>query len=242
MARRRKLDPCLRNARKGEKIFSSIIGTGAKMAMGSNGKSSNSGCMLIFIVILAISIFISACSKDTSNKPAKEKAKSESTTRPVDTLQMALNKADSIINSGELVHLETFEIGKIKNIFINVEKVTTKNDMFSHINIKKDCGNDYYYSWENKIILKEEIKYYIDALNEMQKNIERTVTHEERYSYNTKSGLTTLLYNENNNKGWKFALKFREGNNGTEYLNNNNIDDLKLLLDKCILKINEIQK
>ena len=76
----------------------------------------------------------------------------------------------------------------------------------------------------------------------MQKNIERTVTHEERYSYNTKSGLTTLLYNENNNKGWKFALKFREGNNGTEYLNNNNIDDLKLLLDKCILKINEIQK
>ena len=52
MARRR-LDPCSRNARKGEKIFSSIIGTGLKLATSSGSKrktASNNGCMVIIIL------------------------------------------------------------------------------------------------------------------------------------------------------------------------------------------------
>ena len=43
---RRRLDPCSRNARKGEKIFSYIIGTGLKLATGSSGRgrsASNGG-------------------------------------------------------------------------------------------------------------------------------------------------------------------------------------------------------
>lgn len=60
MARRR-LDPCSRNARKGEKIFSSIIGTGLKLATSSGSKretASNNGCMVIIILatILTTSI------------------------------------------------------------------------------------------------------------------------------------------------------------------------------------------
>lgn len=235
MARRR-LDPCTRNARKGDKILGSIIGTGLKLA-----KNSNSGCILVLMVIILLSIFASSCSNKTSRSPISGNENLKGETILADTLQIALNKADSIINSGELMHLETFEIGKIKNIFIDVEKVTTKKDTLSYINIKKDCGNDYYYSWENKIILYGEIKYYTEALNAMQNNTDRIVTHKERYGYSTKSGITTLLVNDNNNKGWQFAIKFRNGENGTEYLSYKHIEELKSLLEKCIHKIDEIK-
>ena len=62
MARRR-VDPCLRNSRKGSKILSSFIGTGLKLATNSSGKrqtSSNNGCMVVvFFVILMTSILFS---------------------------------------------------------------------------------------------------------------------------------------------------------------------------------------
>lgn len=59
---RRRLDPCSRNARKGEKIFSSIIGTGLKLATGSSGRgqsASNGGCMvtIIFAISAITSLF-----------------------------------------------------------------------------------------------------------------------------------------------------------------------------------------
>lgn len=57
---RRRLDPCSRNARKGEKIFSSIIGTGLKLATGSSGRgrsASNGGCMVIVVFVLLAFIF-----------------------------------------------------------------------------------------------------------------------------------------------------------------------------------------
>lgn len=56
MARRR-LDPCLRNARKGEKIFSSIIGTGLKLATSSGSKrkaATNSGCMVTLALTITL--------------------------------------------------------------------------------------------------------------------------------------------------------------------------------------------
>lgn len=62
MARRR-LDPCSRNARKGEKILGSIIGTGLKIATNSGSKrkaASNNGCMvtIILTIILTTSILL----------------------------------------------------------------------------------------------------------------------------------------------------------------------------------------
>ena len=54
---RRRLDPCSRNARKGEKIFISFIGTGLKLASGSSGRgrsASNGGCMVVFVVAILL--------------------------------------------------------------------------------------------------------------------------------------------------------------------------------------------
>ncbi len=71
MARRR-LDPCTRNARKGDKILGSIIGTGLKLATSSNRRSSNSGCMLVLIVMILLSVLISSCSKDNTISDKQE--------------------------------------------------------------------------------------------------------------------------------------------------------------------------
>lgn len=241
MARRR-LDPCLRNARKGGKIFGSIIGTGLKMMTSANKKNSNSGCAinLIFAVFLitCISVLITSC----NNNLSKDGNNNNQTAIVIDSLQLEQNKIDSVINSGGLTHFESYKIGKVKNIFINVNKMVINNkDTLICINLKKDCGNDYFYSWENKMILPGEVKYYIQALNEMQNNIDRKVDHEEKYMYITKSELITLLINENNNKGWIFIIKFRNDDNSIEYLSNKDIENLKLLLEKCKSKINEIK-
>lgn len=64
MARRR-LDPCSRNAKKGDKILGSIIGTSLKLITSSTKKNSNSGCLLLLIVIILLSIFASSCSNST---------------------------------------------------------------------------------------------------------------------------------------------------------------------------------
>lgn len=73
MARRR-LDPCSRNARKGEKIFSSIIGTGLKMATSSSRKSSNSGCLITIIFIISLVLCFS-CTSNNEETIAKENIK-----------------------------------------------------------------------------------------------------------------------------------------------------------------------
>lgn len=73
MARRR-LDPCSRNARKGEKIFSSIIGTGLKMATSSSRKSSNSGCLITIIFIISLVLCFS-CTSNNEENIAKENIK-----------------------------------------------------------------------------------------------------------------------------------------------------------------------
>ena len=89
MARRR-LDPCLKNARKGEKILSSIISLGLKSLTSSNKKSTNNGCMLtiIYAIFLALGIsYLASCNiknnrniaqnniEDYLNKNAKEGVK-----------------------------------------------------------------------------------------------------------------------------------------------------------------------
>lgn len=74
MARRR-LDPCTRNARKGEKILSSIIGTGLKMATSSGKRSSNNGCLMTIIFIISLTLCISCISnneKDIAKKNIEE--------------------------------------------------------------------------------------------------------------------------------------------------------------------------
>lgn len=73
MARRR-LDPCTRNARKGGKMFSSIIGTGLKMVTSSGRKSTNSGCLITIIFIISLVLCLS-CTSNNEEKIARKNIK-----------------------------------------------------------------------------------------------------------------------------------------------------------------------
>ena len=86
----------------------------------------------VFIFILAtLSVFgLAACNGE--NKPTQETVVEEQAA--VDSLAIALHEVDSILNSGQLAHLDVYEIGKIKNISISVQKASAGDWSTSWIN------------------------------------------------------------------------------------------------------------
>ena len=56
---------------------------------------------------------------------------------------VALHEIDSIMNSGRLVHRDVYEIGRLKNISISVQKLTAGEEATVWINFRKDCGGEY---------------------------------------------------------------------------------------------------
>ena len=122
-------------------------------------------------------------------------------------LTVALHEIDSIKNFGKLVHLDVFEIGKLKSISISVHKLNAGELSSVWINFRKDCGNDYYYSWEDAHLLNEEYPYFIEAINTILLNKDREVEHEERYAYVTKDDIR-FFASATNGKPWSMELSF----------------------------------
>lgn len=195
----------------------------------------------IIMIAFALSLNFTSCSKENKDSAPKENINNLVINDQIDTLQIALNMADSISNCGQLVHADIYEIGKIKTISVTVQKISAGDNSITYINLRKDCGGEYYYSWEDKRIFKEEVKYFIAALDTIKNNMNRTVNHEERYAYVTKDNIRAFLVNENKGKGWKFELSVDIlKNNSTIYLKKEEIDDLKNILQTSFNKINKI--
>ena len=157
----------------------------------------------VFIFILAtLSVFgLAACKGE--NKPTQETVVEEQAA--VDSLAIALHEVDSILNSGQLAHLDVYEIGKIKNISISVQKASAGDWSTSWINLRKDCGGEYYYSWEDARLLYDECPYFIKAINTILSNRDREVDHEERYAYMTKDDIRVFAYAKSGN-AWTIEL------------------------------------
>lgn len=116
MARRR-LDPCSRNARKGEKLFSSIIGTGLKMATSSGRKNSNSGCFITIIFIISLALCYSCISNNEEEAARKN-------------IKEYLNK--------NLQEGASLEIGKFSDLYI----ITPKDESNMPRPKQGDLGNE----------------------------------------------------------------------------------------------------
>lgn len=193
----------------------------------------------VFIFILAtLSVFgLAACNGE--NKPTQETVVEEQAT--VDSLAIALHEVDSILNSGQLAHLDVYEIGKIKNISISVQKASAGDWSTSWINLRKDCGGEYYYSWEDARLLYDECPYFIKAINTILSNREREVDHEERYAYMTKDDIRVFAYAKSGN-AWTIELSVDyHKQNSTITLANKDVEDLINLIQKSQEKINQIQ-
>lgn len=193
----------------------------------------------VFIFILAtLSVFgLAACKGE--NKPTQETVVEEQAA--VDSLAIALHEVDSILNSGQLAHLDVYEIGKIKNISISVQKASAGDWSTSWINLRKDCGGEYYYSWEDAHLLYDECPYFIKAINTILSNREREVDHEERYAYMTKDDIRVFAYAKSGN-AWTIGLSVDyHKQNSTITLANKDVEELINLIQKSQEKINQIQ-
>lgn len=193
----------------------------------------------VFIFILAtLSVFgLAACNGE--NKPTQETVVEEQAA--VDSLAIALHEVDSILNSGQLAHLDVYEIGKIKNISISVQKASAGDWSTSWINLRKDCGGEYYYSWEDARLLYDECPYFIKAINTILSNREREVDLEERYAYMTKDDIRVFAYAKSGN-AWTIELSVDyHKQNSTITLANKDVEDLINLIQKSQEKINQIQ-
>ncbi len=193
----------------------------------------------VFIFILAtLSVFgLAACNGE--NKSTQETVVEEQAA--VDSLAIALHEVDSILNSGQLAHLDVYEIGKIKNISISVQKASAGDWSTSWINLRKDCGGEYYYSWEDARLLYDECPYFIKAINTILSNREREVDHEERYAYMTKDDIRVFAYAKSGN-AWTIELSVDyHKQNSTITLANKDVEDLINLIQKSQEKINQIQ-
>ena len=127
------------------------------------------------------------------------------------------------------------------HISISVQKASAGDWSTSWINLRKDCGGEYYYSWEDARLLYDECPYFIKAINTILSNREREVDHEERYAYMTKDDIRVFAYAKSGN-AWTIELSVDyHKQNSTITLANKDVEDLINLIQKSQEKINQIQ-
>lgn len=203
--------------------------------MSSGSKNSGCGTLILFVAIL--SLFGLVACKGNHNTPQEPISMEQAT---IDSLAVALHEIDSIMNSGQLVHLDVYEVGKLKNISVSVQKLTAGEESSVWINFRKDCGGEYYYSWEDAHLLNNECPYFIEALTTILSNKDREVDHEERYAYVTKDNIR-ILSSATSGKVWSisFSVDYLK-QNSTVTLSDKDVEDLKSLIQNAQSKIREI--
>ena len=129
-------------------------------------------------------MFIS-CGSGSENTETKEPID----TIKVDSLMAYFNMIDSLSHKGQLCHIDVYEIGKLGSIYFDVYNLSSDKTSAQYLNLKKDCGGSYYYDWESSKLIREEIKYFLNAIDTVMANMERTCDHEERYIYVTNDNI-----------------------------------------------------
>ncbi|MBQ6378517.1 MAG: hypothetical protein IJJ56_06950 [Prevotella sp.] len=194
----------------------------------------------IFLFV-AITIICYSCGNSSVSTAAMSEVADSAQT---DTLAMYMQKLDSINNSGKLRHLNIYKLGKMKSIEFQVVSIESESDTVEYINLRKDCGGEYYYDWENASLLAEEVKFFVTAIDTIAANFDKTVANEERYVYITRDDIRLFSANETAGSGkWSADLSV-DYHKKNSYININKDDfsALKTLLLKGEQKIKEIRK
>lgn len=196
---------------------------------------------IIFIFTVVLLSLSTACSGGQNGPnnltPSNDSIANETV---VDSLAITLNRLDSIQNKGQLVHFDTWKIGNLKSVEIQVQKFSSNNKSIVFINLRKDCGGEYYYSWENAHLFQEELPYLYEAINTIKNNLNRETDHNEKYAYSTKDNI--VVFAENLGKGWNLKLSV-DANNSNAYINLTaaELDKLLELLQQANKKLDTIK-
>ena len=184
-------------------------------------------------------LFIDSC----GNSNVDDSSKNEETRDSIqnDSLATYMQKLDSINSySGELRHLNIYKLGKMKSIEFEVYSIESKSDTVEYINLRKDCGGEYYYDWENAMLLAEEVKFFVEAIETVLDNFERVVSNEERYVYITKDDIRLISENENKNGKWiaSLSVDYRKKNS---YISLSK-EDLRILKNMLLAGENKVKE
>ena len=196
-------------------------------------------------VILILTVTLLALSTACSGGPhgsGSEKSPNDSigNDKAVDSLALVLNSLDSIQSKGQLVHFDTWKIGNLKSIEVQTQKFSCENDSLVFITLRKDCGGEYYYSWEDAFIFQKELPSLYEAVSIIKSNLNRETDHNEKYAYTTKDNV--MVYAENPGKGWnlKLSVDTRKSNSFIN-LTPAELDQFIELLKQANNKLNEIK-
>lgn len=158
----------------------------------------------------------------------------------VDSLTLVLNRLDSIQSKGQLVHFDTYKIGNLKSVEVQAQKFSSENDSIVFITLRKDCGGEYYYSWEDAFIFQKELPSLYEAITTIKSNLNRTTDHNEKYAYTTKDNV--VIFAENPGKCWNLKLSVdAHKSNSHISLTPAELDQLIQLLQQANNKLNEIK-
>ncbi len=193
---------------------------------------------ILTVALLAIS---TACGEGSkSNDSAISANDSIANDTAVDSLAIALNRLDSIQSKGQLVHFDTWKIGNLKGVEVQAQKFSSENDSIVFITLRKDCGGEYYYSWEDAFIFQKELPSLYEAINTIKSNLNRETDHNEKYAYTTKDNV--VVYAENPGKGWNLKLSV-DAHKSNSYINltTAELDKLVELLQQANKKLDELK-
>lgn len=193
---------------------------------------------ILTVALLALSTACSGVSKGNDSIASANDSIVNDTA--VDSLAIALSRLDSIQSKGQLVHFDTWKIGNLKGVEIQAQKFSSENDSIVFITLRKDCGGEYYYSWEDAFIFQKELPSLYEAINTIKSNLNRETDHNEKYAYSTKDNV--MVYAENPGKGWSLELSV-DAHKSNSYINLNTaeLDKLVELLQQANKKLDEIK-
>ena len=196
---------------------------------------------LVLLIILAPVIL--ACFANCSQTTSETLAKDNQETTVVDSLALQLHRLDSLYNSGRLLHVDIYKIGRLKSIDFSVQSVDVEGETTQFINLRKDIGNEYYYNWEDARILPGECQYLMSAIDAIKANWHRETDHEERYAYITKDDIRVFATNEGGGAKWKIALSVDYRKDRSEVnLTEEELDSFVSLINQGLSRIREINK
>ncbi len=196
---------------------------------------------IIPILAIALLALSTACSGGSiSNDNTAPTNDSIGNDTAVDSLTLVLNRLDSIQSKGQLVHFDTWKIGNLKSVEVQAQKFSCENDSIVFITLRKDCGGEYFYSWEDAFIFQKELPSLYEAVNTIKSNLNRETDHNEKYAYTTKDNV--VVFAENSGKGWNLKLSVdAHKSNSNINLTPAELDKLVELLQQANNKLNEIK-
>ncbi len=166
--------------------------------------------------------------------------KTDNNKQNTDSTLNAIQSIDSILHSGNLLHIDYYPVGEMTHFNFTVVKIENKSDKIHFLEI-----DEQYYNYGINIsayMMPNEIKYFIEAIDSIKTIANKKINHHEEYVYNTK-GKVALKYHMFDNEYKSLRLSADYSNyNAESFISETDLDTLRIILSKAQEKLQAITK